>query len=231
MQAKDIMTPVVHSVRTDTSVGDIADLLMEKRISAVPVLDDNDALVGIVSEGDLIRRLSGGADDHRPWWLTVMSSRAEDASDFIKAHGRTAQEVMTRNVVTVSEEDELNEVARALESHRIKRAPVVRDGKLVGIVSRSNLLQAVAGQKAEIKKSATLDDREIRTLVHQALEANGFVSHGTLNVIVDKGVVELWGWVESQAERDALLLAASEVDGVKEVKDHFGRVAPWVWGA
>ena len=142
MQARDVMTPDVVSVRVNTSVGEIAELLMEKRISAVPVLGDNNVLVGIVSEGDLIRRLSSSADEQRPWWVTIMSSNAEDASDFIKAHGRTAQEVMTSNVVTVSEEAELSDVAHVLESNRIKRTPVVRDGKLVGIISRSNLLQA-----------------------------------------------------------------------------------------
>ena len=203
---------------------------MKKKISAVPVVDKDDALVGIVSEGDLLRRLSSTAGDDRPWWVRMMSSTSEDASDFIKVHGRTAQDVMTRNMVTVSEETELSEVAHTLETNRIKRVPVVKDGKAIGIVSRSNLLQAIAGKKTEVKKSVAPSDRDIRQQVYKSLTEQGFASHGTMNVMVENGVVELWGWVESETERKALLLAASEISGVKEVRDHFGKISPWVWG-
>lgn len=231
MQAKDIMSPEVVTISSQATVSEIAEMLLDKKISAVPVLDDNEKLVGIVSEGDLIRRISSDGDDGRSWWLKLISSEEDKASEFIKAHGRTATDVMTRNVVTVNEDSDLSEVARTLESHRIKRVPVVSGGKLVGIVSRSNLLQVVAGDKTEVKKPATATDRDIRTQVHDILVSQGFVSHGSLNVIVDDGVVELWGWVESEPERKAMLLAAAEVDGVKEVRDHFGKMSPWVWGS
>ncbi len=230
MLVKDIMTPTVFSVGPDMGVGEIAELLMEKKISAVPVLSEDGGLLGVVSEGDLIRRLSADADEDRPWWVLKMASRAEEAREFIKAHGRTAEDVMTRNVVTLSEDMDLSEAAHELESNRIKRAPVVQDGKVVGIVSRSNLLQAVAGKKAETTSSPASSDRDIRVKVHETLTSKGFASHGALNVIVEDGVVELWGWVNSEAERDALLLAASEIEGVKEVRDHFGRIKSWEWG-
>ena len=108
MQVKDIMTPEVISVRPDAAVGDIAELLMNEKISAVPVLTDDGKLMGVVSEGDLIRRLSGNADEGRPWWVAALSSRANDAKDFIKSHGRTAEDVMTKNVVTAEEETDLD---------------------------------------------------------------------------------------------------------------------------
>jgi len=231
MQAKDIMSPDVVTINSSAMVDEVAGLLLEKKISAVPVVDDNEKLVGIVSEGDLIRRMSNDAEQHQSWWLKLMSSGTENAESFIKARGRTAKEVMTQNVVTVGEDMELSDVAATLESHRIKRAPVVRDGKLVGVVSRSNLLQVVAGRKTEVKKATTPNDREVRTQVHDTLVSKGFVTHGSLSVIVDDGVVELWGWVESDAERDAMILAASEIAGVIEVRDNFGRISPWVWGA
>ncbi len=230
MQANDIMTPNVVTVRPEMPVSEIAELLVLNKISAVPVVDNNDTLVGIISEGDLLRRLSSSAGDDRPWWVKMMSSQSQDASEFIKVHGRTAQDVMTRNLITVDETAELSEVAHTLETHRIKRVPVVKDGKIVGIVSRSNLLQAVAGKKTEVKKSATLSDRDIRQQVYKSLSEQGFASHGSMNVMVEDGIVELWGWVESETERKALLLAASEIPGVKDVRDHFGKISPWVWG-
>ncbi len=230
MQVSDIMTPRVFSVKAEASVSEIADLLMKKKISAVPVLDKDGKLLGIVSEGDLMRRLAAEADDERSWWMVNLASQEDEARDFIKAHGRTAQDIMTRNVVTLSEDMDVASVAHVLESNRIKRAPVVRGGKVIGIVSRSNLLQAIAGQRTQSDGDVRLSDREIRTLVHEVLTGKDFTSHGALNVIVEDGVVELWGWVDSEAERQALVLAASEVSGVKQVKDHFGRVSPWVWG-
>lgn len=230
MQVSDIMTPRVFSVNAETSVSEVADLLMKKKISAVPVLGKDGKLLGIVSEGDLMRRLAADADDERSWWMVNLASQEDEARDFIKVHGRTAQDIMTRNVVTLSEDMDVASVAKLLESNRIKRAPVVRNGKVVGIVSRSNLLQAVAGQRTQSNGDVRLSDREIRTLVHEVLSKKDFTSHGALNVIVEDGVVELWGWVDSEAERKALVLAASEVSGVKKVEDHFGRVSPWIWG-
>ena len=231
MRAKDIMTPNVITVRQDVPVSDVAELLLEKKITAVPVVGEDGRLAGIVSEGDLVRRLSEGADDDRPWWLKMMATNSDGARDFIKSHGRTAGDVMTRNVVSVNEDTELNEVAHVLEANRIKRVPVVTDGKVVGIISRSNMLQVIAGQKTEVKKPASVSDRELRKQVYDSLSNQGFASHGSLNVIVDDGVVELWGWVETEEERKALLLTATEIDGVKEVRDHFGKISPWVWGA
>lgn len=231
MRAKDIMTPNVITVAPEATVAEIAEVLMAKGISAVPVVDQNAAICGIVSEGDLMRRMANDADDKRPWWLRMMSSNTEEAADFIKSHGRTAHDVMTQNVVMVSEDMELSDLAKTLETNRIKRVPVVTDGKLVGIISRSNLLQVIAGQKTEIKKEVDVSDREIRKQVHDSLSTQHFASHGSLNVIVEDGVVELWGWIETEPEREALMLAAREVAGVKDVRDHFGKISPWVWGA
>jgi CBS domain-containing protein len=231
MHAKDIMTPAVITVGPETTVGEIAELLMSKRVSAVPVVEADGSLCGVVSEGDIMRRVSSEADDKRSWWQKMTSTNSQDAVDYIKVHGRSAQEIMTRNVVTVGEDTAVSEVAQVLESHHIKRVPVVRDGKVVGIISRSNLLQLVAGQKTGVSTAATPGDRELRKQVYDLLSGLDFSSHGTLNVIVTDRVVELWGWVETEAERKALLLAASEVPGVKDVRDHFGKVSPWVWGA
>ena len=230
MQVSDIMTPTVFSVSTEASIAEIADVLMERKISAVPVLDDDGSLKGIVSEGDLMRRLAADAGTEKHWWMTALKSPESEAREYIKVHGRTAKDIMTRDVISVEDGMSLAELAHLLERNRIKRAPVVKGGKVVGIVSRSNLLQAIAGERESASEEARLSDREIRTLVQESLRSKDFATHGALNVIVDNGVVELWGWVDSEDERSALVLAASEVPGVKEVKDHFGRISPWVWG-
>ncbi len=230
MRARDIMTPVVVAVGRDEPVSAIARLLMDKKISAVPVRDDQQRLCGIVSEGDLIRRISNDADDRRPWWLRMLSNNSQEASDFLKAHGRTAADIMTKNVVTVDADMEISAVAQKLETNRIKRVPVMDGDQMIGIISRSNLLQVIAGQKSKMNLTTTPNDQVLRKQVHDHLSQQNFASHGSLNVIVDNGIVELWGWIETEPEREALLLAAREVDGVLEVRDHFGKISPWVWG-
>ncbi len=230
MRASDIMTAKVVTVSVDTDVQVIARLLLERRISAVPVVDSSDHILGIVSEGDLMRRPETETERHRSWWLRLMADKAERAEEYVKSHGRRADQVMTRDVVTVTEDSNVGEIAELLEQRRIKRVPVVRDGKLVGIVSRANLLQGLAAHKERIE-APTTDDRSIRDRVLAVLNEQDWVSHGGLNVIVNDGVVELWGWAESQKERDALRLAAESVEGVREVKDRLGKLAPWVWGA
>jgi CBS-domain-containing membrane protein len=231
MQARDIMTTNVVTAALRTGVDEIARLLLEKKISAVPIVDEGGAVLGIVSEGDLMRHHGLETERHQPWWLNLVASRRESAAEFVKSHGTHAEDVMTRDVVTVGEETSVGEIAEALEKRRIKRVPVVRDGKLVGVVSRANLLHALAaGGKGAAAKAST-DDRAIRDKIIESLEGQGWVSHGSLNVVVSEGAVQLWGWVESEDERKAMRVAAEEVDGVRSVEDHLGTVPPWTWGA
>lgn len=140
MQAKDVMTAPVVTAETDTSVAAVAERLLERRISAMPVVDADGRVVGVVSEGDLMHRGESGGERHRSWWLALIASAEERSRDYVKNHGLRASDVMTRDPVTVGEDATLEEIAALLETHRIKRVPVLRDGRLVGIVSRANLL-------------------------------------------------------------------------------------------
>jgi CBS domain-containing protein len=230
MQARDVMTTNVVTVRPDTRVEEIARLLLDRRISGVPVVDADGRLVGIVTEGDLMRRPEIGTERHRGWWLRLFGDERERAAEYARAHGSRADEVMTRNVVTVTEETPVGEIARLLEKHRIKRVPVVRDGKPVGIVSRANLLHSLAARPAPAPPERWMDDRSIRDEVARVLSHEGWAQHGPLNVIVTNGVVELWGFVESQEERLAIRVAAENVPGVVAVRDNLGSVPPWLWG-
>ncbi|MCP1317626.1 CBS domain-containing protein [Halomonas sp. 707B3] len=220
MQAIDIMTPKVVSVGHDTEVRDIAQLLLKHRISAVPVVDDEHRVVGIVSEGDLMRRVKDDSEHGHSWWLTLFSG-GKDAGDYVKSHGRKAHEVMTPNPMTVEENTPLHTIARLLEKHHIKRVPVVREGRLVGIVSRANLLQGIANAVVASTQSPT-DDRQIREAILNEVEHHTGVQTAGISVIVDGGVVAVWGLVESLEQKQAVTVAAENVPGVTRVENHLG---------
>ncbi len=223
MKAMDVMTTPVVTVDIETPVAEIAKRLVQRRISAVPVVDTEGRLVGIVSEGDLMRRPESGGEPHPSWWLALLADPQTQAREYLKAHGGRAGDVMTREVTTVTEEASLEEIATLLEKHRIKRVPVVRDGKLVGIVSRANLLQGIVARKRAQQPS--VDDRTLRELVTVAIRASGVRSDFVNPVVVD-GIVDLWGMAHSEAERDAIYVAAAGVSGVKGVEHQLGVLSP-----
>ena len=216
MLAKDIMTTDVCTVTPATRVGDVAKLLLARRISGVPVVDDKGALCGVVSEGDLLRRAETGTERRRAWWLELLTENRDLAHDFVKSHGLTAGDVMTASVVTVAEDAPLAEVANTLERGRIKRVPVMRGGKMVGIISRSNLLQALATAGTREGK-APAGDRALRDAVTQAFKRQTWTPDLTVNVTVQDGRVSLYGLVSSDDERRAMTIAAEEVAGVGKV--------------
>lgn len=231
MQASDIMSTPVVSVTPDTPVKDIATLLFEKRISGVPVLE-NGRLVGLVSEGDLLRRHEIGTDLAKrsgSWWLRMFGGERTPA-EYVKAHGRRAQDVMTREVQTVEPETPVAEIATLLESRGIKRVPVMRDGELVGIVSRANLVQALAGMRPASVRVTPPADQAIRGRLQAELERQSWWREAASNVIVTDGVVHYYGTVHSDDQQQAARIAAENIPGVRGVEDHrvrFRQVAGW----
>ncbi|GBD42641.1 Inosine-5'-monophosphate dehydrogenase [bacterium HR40] len=218
MQACDVMTTGVITVSPDTPVHEIARLLVDKRISGVPVVDAEGHLLGIVSEGDLVRRLEEEDDGRRrSWWLDLLATPEERAQGYVRAHGRRASDIMTREVVTVAPDTPVGTIARLLEERHIKRVPVVHQGKVVGIVSRADLLRALAARQPE---TVSADDRVLRERLIRELEKAGLDYHPFVNIVVTEGVVHLWGIVSSQSEADALRVAAENVEGVKAVESH-----------
>lgn len=226
MVAKDVMTRRVVTVTTETPVAEIARLLLDRHISAVPVVDADARVLGIVSEGDLMRRPETGAARRRSWWLSLVSG--EDAADYVKAHGGRASHVMTRGVVTVTEDTPLPDVARLLEERRIKRVPVLRRGKLVGIVSRADLLRGLATAKLPSRKAKVESDRAIQGRLVKALDRLDWAPKHLLTATVTDGVAHLWGLVDSEDQRSALRVAAEGVPGVRSVEDHMGYVPPYL---
>jgi CBS-domain-containing membrane protein len=184
------------------------------------VIDAKGNLVGIVSEGDLLHRVEAQTERRRSRWLELLAANTTLASEYVKSHAKHVADVMTADVVTVPEDARLAEVARLLETRRVKRVPVVRDGKVVGIVSRSNLLQAVASGATAAAAQAPKDDRSIREAIVNELQKQKWAAPAESNIVVNDGVVHLWGFVMSEAERKALRVAAENVPGVRSVEDH-----------
>lgn len=231
MQAIDVMTRDVVTVAPETSVRSIAELLLKHRISAVPVVDDARRVVGLVSEGDLMRRLEAEDTKGGSWWLRLFASNSENATNFVNRHGRHAHDVMTRNVVTVAGDTPVAEIAKLLETRRIKRVPVIRDGRLVGIVSRANLLHGLAS--APVGGSDSLpstDDRDIREQVLHAIDSIHGLGMTWFNVTVQDGIVGLWGAAPTNDEERAARVAAENIAGVRAVESHLGRIPAWAYG-
>jgi len=218
MNAMDVMVRDVITVRPDTSVAEAARLLVENDISALPVIDDEGCMVGIISEADLMRREEIGTENRRPWWLESMTPATTLANEFAKSHGKCVADLMSRHIVSASEDTSLAEIAALLERHRIKRVPITKDGKVIGVVSRSNIVQALASSKGKLDGGRD-GDRAIRLEVLARLREQSWTDFGSRNVIVADGVVHLWGLVGSAEERKALTSLAESVPGVTGVVD------------
>jgi len=218
MHASDVMVRDVVTVTPDTDIEEAVKLLIAHDISALPVIDGSARLVGIISEADLIQRPEIGVDKRRPWWLEAVTPAATLADEFAKARGKKVGEMMTRNVVTATEDTPLAEIAALLEHKRIKRVPIVRDGKVVGVVSRANLIQALATVVGDVGESPTTD-RKIRDDLLDRLKQQAWTDFGARNVIVRRGEVHFWGLVSSDSERKALIVLAQSVPGVTRVVD------------
>lgn len=229
MRAKDIMTTSVVSATPETNVAEVARLLLERHISAVPVIDSGGRLVGMVSEGDFLRRSEDGSRRHGSWWLRLFSGSGENAADYVKTHGRSAADVMTRDVVTVTEHTPAGDVAHLLETKRIKRVPVLRDGKVVGIISRADLLRGLAARRNAPAATASVEDETIRGQILEEIKAGNWAPTYGVSVIVVEGVVQIWGFMDSQEQGEALRVAAENVPGVKGVEMNVSSFPAYGW--
>jgi predicted transcriptional regulator len=193
----------------------------------VPVVDDHGKLVGIVSEGDLLHRAEAGTERRRSWWLSGLIGEETLASEYVKAHSRKVADVMTTKLITATPDAPLHEIAALLEKNSIKRVPIVENGQLVGIVSRANLIQALAsaGKGLEIP----LSDAAIRDKVMAKLTAQPWAHTALLNITVSGGVVDVWGIAQSETERKAIKVAAETTPGVLTVNDNMIKRSLTTW--
>jgi len=218
MRAHQIMTRPVITVTPETTILEAANTMLQKHVSGLPVVDASGKLVGIVSEGDFIRRSEIGTQRKRGRFLKFILGPGAAAADFVQAHGSKVAEIMTQQPVTVTEDTPLEEIVLRMENNNVKRLPVMRGDKIVGIVSRANLLQAVASLARQVP-APTADDDHLRNRIIDALEKNDWCPFG-LNVIVRDGIVHLSGVITEESSRQAAVVATENVTGVKKVHDH-----------
>jgi CBS domain-containing protein len=222
MQARDIMTARVASVSPDTPVVEIARRLIERGVSGFPVVDEDGSLLGIVSEGDLMRRPEIGTDRMPRSWLSLLLEPEDRAARYLKTHGRVARDIMSQPVITVTENTDLTEIAELIEKHHIKRVPVMRGSKLVGIVSRANVLRGIAA--ARIDAPAHVSDRALRADLLERLHRETGLRDEGIDLTVADGVVHLWGSVPSLAEAEAARVLIENTAGVRSLRNNL-RVA------
>lgn len=228
MQARDVMVSPVITVGISATVREAAKTLLEKRISAVPVVDNARKLVGIVTESDLMHRAEAGTERPYSWWVHFLAGDATIAADYVKSHAAKVEDVMTSDVVTATPETPLHEIAALLEEHQIKRVPIVnKDGDLVGIVSRANLIQVVASARPKLEM--TLPDSTIRQKLLDELKKKSWAHSHNLNVTVTNGIVDLWGYAESGDQRKAIRVVAEAIPGVTVVNDHLADSSTFVY--
>ena len=220
MRATDIMTSEVITVEEDATVQAAAELMAEHGISALPVVDKDTRVIGIVSEGDLLHRAETATEQRRSWWLEMMTSTNQLAGEYIRSHSAKVTDVMTRDVISVTDTTPVADIAVLLESNRIKRLPVLREGKLAGIVSRANLVRALAMTVNDRASNTEADDTDIRNKLLAELMAQKWAEVSPANVTVKDGVVHLWSSYLSEQEKRALVVAAENIPGVRRVEDH-----------
>ena len=218
MLVRDVMTKDVVTATIDTTVAQIASLLAAKRISGVPIVDSAGHVLGMVSEADLLHRVEIGTETRHSWWLDLFADATSRAREFAKQEGVKAEYVMTRPVISIGEDAPLARAADLMERRNLKRLPVVRDGKLVGIVSRADLVRALAA--AATAQPAIGDDRAIDEALHAKLRALSWLDTTFVNFTVADGVVSAFGFVDDAEQKRALRAAVESVPGVKRLDDH-----------
>lgn len=224
MKASEIMTTGIVTVSPGASIEEAAKLMIKNRVSGLPVVD-NGALCGIVSEGDLLRRSETGTEKPRSWWLRYLLSPGRQARDYVRTHARRVDEIMTRTVISVGPQTPVADVVALMESRRIKRVPVVEQGRLVGIISRANLVAALV-KVLPPASGAAVSDREIRQQVLRAIEKQSWAPKSCIDAKVENGAVELTGIITDGREREALRVVAENVPGVKAVHDDLAWIDP-----
>ena len=226
MKVSDIMTHPVLTVTPETTVGEVAELMIGHRISGLPVVNPAGDVIGIVTEGDLLRRAETGTERRRARWLEFLIAPGRLASEYAHANGRRVGEVMTDTVLSVGPDDQVTDLIELMERRRIKRVPVIDRGRLVGIISRANLVRALVGNLPSADNRSLITDDDIRDRILADIAKQPWGPRASVDVRVENGIVELHGAVTDDRERPALRVLAENVPGVKEVRDCLAWVEP-----
>ncbi|MBO0756678.1 MAG: CBS domain-containing protein [Bradyrhizobiaceae bacterium] len=225
MKASDVMTRRVISIPPDSTILEAIRLMLQNHISGLPVIDGSGILVGVVTEGDFLRRAETGTQRKRPRWLELLTGPRKLAEEYVQSHGRRIEEVMTHDPITISEDTPLDEIVRIMERRQIKRLPVMRGKTVVGIVSRANLMHALASLDRAAPDAAR-SDTAIRDQILAELDKQAWAPVALIDVVVHEGVVELWGTITEERQGAALKVCAENIPGVKRVLNHLTWIEP-----
>jgi CBS domain-containing protein len=225
MNASDIMTRKIVTAARGTPIAAAIRLMLDNQVSGLPIIDPDGKVIGILTEGDLLRRSETGTERHRPRWLEILMGPGRMADEYVRTHGRKVEEIMTRDLISVTEVTPLDDVVQLMERHRIKRVPVFDRDSLVGIVSRADLLRALA-RALDAQAGSTRSDAEILDWIRTELAKAAWVPRDGLAITVKDGVVNLDGVILEEKEREALRVVAENAPGVKSVEDHLVWIDP-----
>jgi len=225
MLVQTIMTLSPITVSASSSVVEAARIMLDNRVSGLPVIDANGVLVGMITEGDFLRRHELDTDRKRSWLLEWLTSPGKIADEYVRAHGRLVEEVMTSHVMVISPKASISDAVRLMEQNDVKRLPVVSDGRLVGIISRSDLMRAISQSSQPL--SATTEDAEIQKAIEAELAKQSWSRNGFIRCHVADGVAELAGTIFDERERLAAKVAAENVPGIKSITDHLTWIDPY----
>lgn len=221
MRAGDIMTQEVVSIAPDATVAEAAALMVKEHISGLPVINGERDLVGIITEGDLLRRTETGTQPGKPRWLQVLFGKNHLAEEYVRSHSRRIEDLMTIDVAVATEETELKDVVEIMQRRQVNRVPIVRDRRVVGIVTRANLLYALTLHQPP---PVAQEDRVIQQQIYEELNRHAW-SARQMQLTVHRGVVDIWGLITDERQREAMRVAIENVPGVHKIRDHLLWVA------
>ncbi len=226
MRVKDVMTKTVISVTPQTSVSDALDIMTRSRVSGLPVIDEGGLLVGIVSEGDFLRRSELGTEKPQAHWLASIFLPGRAAELYARAHAKHVDQIMSADVATIEEDATLGSAVELMEKRSVKRLPVVAGKRVVGMIARADFVHALAQFVRQPYEEALVTDAEIKRGIEAEMKAQLWAPAATVDIVVKEGVVELHGLLTDERERNALHALVENVGGVREVHDHIVRVDP-----
>ena len=224
MQVQEAMIRNVIGIQTDATIGKAIELMLRSHVSGLPVFDAEKKLVGIVSEGDLLRRSELGTEKHRPRWIEFLLGPGHMAEEYTHTHGRKVEEVMSRNVISTTETADLGEAISLMNRHHIKRLPVMFNARVVGILTRADVLRKLAEELP--KDGQQISDADLKTAVLAEFERQKWAPIAWIDVSVADGIVEFRGNITDERQRDALRVVAENVPGVKGIRDHLIWIEP-----
>jgi CBS domain-containing protein len=225
MRAADVMTRKLVTVAPDAAVGDAVRLMLDKHVSGLPVTDGAGKLVGVLTEGDLLRRVEIGTEGHSSRLMALLRGTGRLADDYVRTHARLVSEIMSTEPKTVDPDASLDDIVRLMQKHRIKRVPVVEGGALIGVVSRADILRALLPELPE-DEHEVLSDADMRRRILAELEGQPWAPLMSVDIVVSDGGVALCGVITDERERRALHVAVERVPGVKSIHDHLCWIDP-----